>query len=59
MIMRKKKESYLAARPPFTGIAKKTGYRPPKTRPTSPPRVMVQVSQFKSPVFKGRFAKPL
>lgn len=44
-----RKQSYLAARPPFIGIAKIIGYRPPKTRPTNPPRVMVQVSQFKSP----------
>ena len=50
-------ELYLAARPPFTGIAKKTGYRPQKTRPTNSPHVTVQVSQCRSPVFKGKLTK--
>ena len=47
-------EAYLAARPPFTGIAKKTGFGPPKTSSTNPPHVMAQASQFKLPVFDGK-----
>ena len=52
-------EAYLTTGPPLTGTAKKTGYRPLKTSPTNLPRVMVQVSQFKSPVFHGKLRKPL
>ena len=50
-------ESHLAGGTPDTGTAKKTGCRAPKTK--LPTLWMVQVSQFRPPVFKDKLMKPL